>query len=133
MGKGSKTESEPRLYPINGEKQSDFKGSSANLNSASVKNTTLLLKLTDFDYNNATVTSISSKIPGSMITAKFVKPIAVGDIIAFKTASASTAGADRIGVMKIMDITPSYGEGALNSVNTQARVLTVEIKFPKKK
>ena len=133
MGKGSKTESEPRLYPINGEKQSDFKGSSANLNSASVKNTTLLLKLTDFDYNNATVTSISSKIPGSMITAKFVKPIAVGDIIAFKTASASTAGADRIGVMKIMDITPSYGEGALNSVNTQARVLTVEIKIPKKK
>ena len=68
-----------------------------------------------------------------MITAKFVKPMAVGDIIAFKTASASTAGADRIGVMKIMDITPSYGEGALNSVNTQARVLTVEIKFPKKK
>lgn len=135
MGNGSNKESTPRLYPINGAKQSEFIGSNnANLGSAKVKNQTGLLKLTNFDYDNATVASISAEISGSLVVGKEVNPMAVGDIIAFKIASASTAGADRIGVMRIIDMTPSYGQGALSTTgNTQARVVTVEIKFPMKK
>ena len=67
-----------------------------------------LLKLTTFDYDNATVASISAEISGSLVIGKEVNPMAVGDIIAFKTASASTAGADRIGVMRIIAVSYTH-------------------------
>ena len=108
MGKGKDVPSEPRLYSINA-------------------------KLSGFDYDNATVTSIASEISASLIVKEELIPIAEGDIIAFKTASTSAAGGNRIGVMKIISMTPSIGEGVLKPGDTTARVLTVEIKFPKKK
>ncbi|NAA11045.1 hypothetical protein GUI34_31510, partial [Escherichia coli] len=96
-------------------------------------NRTTLAKLSDFDYDNATVTSIASEISASLIVKEDLIPIAEGDIIAFKTASTSAAGGNRIGVMRIISMTPSTGEGVLKPGDTTARVLTVEIKFPKKK
>lgn len=134
MGKGSNVASEPRLYSINAAKSDEYKGSNgAGLNTAAVKNRTTLAKLSDFDYDNATVTSIASEISASLIVKEDLIPIAEGDIIAFKTASTSAAGGNRIGVMKIISMTPSIGEGVLKPGDTTARVLTVEIKFPKKK
>lgn len=136
MGKGQNVESEARLYSINGAKTNEYVGSdkTKNLSAAAVKNKTMMVKLTNFDYEYATVTSISANISGSLITKEELIPVAVGDIIAFKTASTSAAGAGRIGVMKVIDITPSAGPGALSgSGDTTARVMTVEIKFPKQK
>lgn len=134
MGKGKDVPSEPRLYSINAAKSDEYKGSNgAGLNTAAVKNRTTLAKLSDFDYDNATVTSIASEISASLIVKEDLIPIAEGDIIAFKTASTSAAGGNRIGVMRIISMTPSTGEGVLKPGDTTARVLTVEIKFPKKK
>ena len=134
MGKGSNVDSEPRLYSINAAKSDEYKGSNgAGLNTAAVKNRTMLAKLSDFDYDNATVTSIASEISASLIVKEDLIPITEGDIIAFKTASTSAAGGNRIGVMRIISMTPSTGEGVLKPGDTTARVLTVEIKFPKKK
>ena len=134
MGKGKDVPSEPRLYSINAAKSDEYKGSNgAGLNTAAVKNRTTLAKLSNFDYDNATVTSIASEISASLIVKEDLIPIAEGDIIAFKTASTSAAGGNRIGVMRIISMTPSTGEGVLKPGDTTARVLTVEIKFPKKK
>ena len=134
MGKGKDVPSEPRLYSINATKTNEYTGSGGvSLNTAAVKNKTMIAKLSGFDYDNATVTSIASEISASLIVKEELIPIAEGDIIAFKTASTSAAGGNRIGVMKIISMTPSIGEGVLKPGDTTARVLTVEIKFPKKK
>ena len=76
------------------------------------------------------MTSISSEILSSSITQSLLDPIAVGNIIAFRTGSSSTAGGGRIGVMKVINITEPKD---LVSNNATARVMTVEIKFPQKK
>lgn len=133
-GKGAKVESEPRLYSINATKSDEYKGSSgAGLNTAAVKNKTMIAKLgKDFNFDNATVASITSDISASMIVKEDLAPIVTGDIIAFKTASTSAAGGNRIGIMKVVSMTPSL-EGALKPGDTTARVLTLEIKFPKMK
>ena len=83
MGKGSNVASEPRLYSINAAKSDEYKGSNgAGLNTAAVKNRTMLAKLSDFDYDNATVTSIASEISASLIVKEDLIPITEGDIIA---------------------------------------------------
>ena len=56
------------VYSINAAKSDEYKGSNgAGLNTAAVKNRTTLAKLSDFDYDNATVTSIASEISASLI------------------------------------------------------------------
>lgn len=134
LGKGPNVDSEPRLYSIDAAKSEEYKGSNGvALNTAAVKNKTQIAKLSNFDYDNATVASIASEISASLIVKQDLIPIAEGDIIAFKTAPTSAAGENRIGVMKVVSMTPSVGEGVLKPGDTTARVLTVEIKFPKKK
>ena len=103
------------------------------MNTAAVKNKTTMAKLSNFDFDNATVTSIASEISASLIVKEDLMPIAEGDIIAFKTASTSASGGNRIGVMRVVSMTPSTGEDVLKPGDTTARVLTVEIKFPQKK
>lgn len=133
MGKGQTTESEPRMYSINGAKNEEYLGTNGKLDDAAIKNATKIAKLTNFDYDNATVTSISSEISASMIVKEDLTPLAEGDVIAFKTAMTSAAGGDRIGLIRVISMTPSLGEGTLKPGDTTARVMTVEIKFPKKK
>ena len=111
-------------------KDSEFSGSTGKLSAIKVKNLTRFAILSNFDYENATVTSISSEILSSSITQSLLDPIAVGNIIAFRTGSSSTAGGGRIGVMKVINITEPKD---LVSNNATARVMTVEIKFPQKK
>ena len=93
-----------------------------------MKNDTRFAILSSFDFDNATASSISA-ISSSIITANQLNPVAVGDIIAFKTADTSTAG-ERVGVMKIISMTEPK---ELVSSNATVRVMTLEIKFPKKK
>lgn len=120
----------PRLYSMdNGEKDSEFSGSTGKLSTIKVKNQTRFAILSNFDYENATVTSISSEIRSSGITQNKLDSIAVGNIIAFRTGNSSTAGGGRIGVMKVLNITEPKD---LVSNNPTARVMTVEIKFPQK-
>ena len=112
----------------NGEKNGEYSGSTGKLSAIKVKNATRFAILSSFDFENATVTSIS-KILSSNISITKLTPFAVGDIIAFRTGGSSAAGAGRIGVMKVINITAPK---ELVSSNPTARVLTIEIKFPKK-
>lgn len=121
----------PRLYSMdNTGKDGEFSGSTGKLSAIKVKNLTRFAILSNFDYENATVASISSEILSSSIAQSLLDPIAVGNVIAFRTGGSSAAGGGRIGVMKVINITEPK---ELVSNNTTARVMTVEIKFPKKK
>ncbi|MFV0589728.1 hypothetical protein [Bacteroides reticulotermitis] len=120
----------PRLYSMdNTEKDSEFNGSTGKLSTIKAKNMTRFATLTDFDFDNATVTSISEILSSSISISKLT-PFAVGDVIAFRTGSSSTAGGARIGVMKVVSMTEPK---ELLPSNATARVMTLEIKFPKKK
>lgn len=131
---GYKTEA--RIYSmIDTGKDSEFKGSNGqSLKNIQAKNFTKFLKVSNFDFDNATTASIEKAlqdgtIPDSQITAKMIGNCAAGDIIAFKTGDSSSAGAKRYGIIKILTITEP---NAIIGNNSQARVMTIAIKFPKK-
>jgi|BioPla2DNA2_1021312.scaffolds.fasta_scaffold00013_98 hypothetical protein len=118
-----------RMYSIDGgtgTKSNEFKGSDGkSVLDMPIQNATRLLKLGDFDFDNATAASIERDIPLSNIVSNTINPFEVGDVLAFKTASTSTSGGDRVGIMKILD------NKQVNPNNVTARVITVSIKFPK--
>jgi len=117
----------PRIYSMdNTEKSGEYGG---NLKALPVKTAARFVLLSSFDYENATAATIS-KILSSTITSSKLTPFEVGDVIAFRTGSTSAAGGSRIGVMKITAMTEPK---ALKSSDSTIRVMTVEIKFPKKK
>ncbi|SHF00613.1 hypothetical protein SAMN05444274_103226 [Mariniphaga anaerophila] len=122
----------PRLYSIDGgsgTKSNEFKGSDGkSVMDMDVQNATRLLKLPGFDFDNATSASITRDIKASNITSTNVNPFEIGDVIAFKTAESSSVGGGRIGIIKILAITPPR---ELSSNNPTVRVATVSIKFPK--
>ena len=121
----------PRLYSTdNTGKDAEFIGATGKLSAIPVKNLTRFSILSNFDFENATAASISSEILSSSITQSLLDPIAVGNIIAFRTGGTSSAGGSRIGVMKVVNITEPKD---VVPSNATARVLTLEIKFPKKK
>lgn len=120
----------PRLYSMdNTEKDGEFAGATGNLSAIKAKNMTRFAVLDNFDFENATVTSISDILSSSISISKLT-PFEAGNIIAFRTGSSSTAGGGRIGVMKVVNITAAK---ELNPNVANACVLTLEIKFPKKK
>lgn len=120
----------PRLYSMdNTEKSSEYSGSTGKLTALPVKTAARFALLSNFDYENATVATIS-KILSSSITSNKLTPFEVGDVIAFRTGSTSAAGGSRIGIMKVTGMTEAK---ELSSVNATIRVLTVEVKLPKKK
>ena len=120
----------PRLYSMdNTEKDSEFAGATGKLSAIKVKNLTRFAILDNFDFENATVSSISEILSSSISVSKLT-PFAAGNIIAFRTGGSSAAGGGRIGVMKVINITAAK---ELNPSVANACVLTLEIKFPKKK
>lgn len=118
----------PRIYSIDGgtgTKSNEFVGKNGTVNDFTTANATRFLKLpATFDYDNATVADIQA-ISASLITSNNINPAAAGDLIAFKTASTSTAGGNKIGVMKINKI-----EGTSSTVKDQG-TFTISIKFLK--
>ena len=88
-------------------------------------NQTRFLLLSGYDFDNATAASILSDIPASNIVANAINPFEVGDVIAFKTASTSSSGGGKIGIMKILS------NEQVISIDVTARIITVAIKFPK--
>ncbi|MDL2210959.1 hypothetical protein LJB79_00025 [Bacteroides sp. OttesenSCG-928-M17] len=119
----------PRMYSMdNTGKDGEFSGSTGKLSAIPAKNLTRFAILTNFDYENATAASIASEVLSSAITKSELNPFAVGDIIAFRTGGTSSAGGGRIGVMKVLSMTEPKD---LVSTNATARVMTIEIKFPK--
>lgn len=118
-----------RMYSIDGgtnTKSNEFLGSGGkSVMDLGVKNETKLLRLENFDFDNATAASIARDIPSSNIVSNNINPFEVGDVIAFRTAATSTSGGGRIGIMKIL-----YNEKVIE-INPTARIIKVSIKFPK--
>ncbi|WP_294617788.1 hypothetical protein [uncultured Bacteroides sp.] len=120
------SEAVPRLYSMHAlglhNKEDQYKGTSGSLMDMSKRNQTHFLILpSDFDYEHATPASIA-QIDPSTVNKGILNPISVGDVIAFRTKG-------RVGIMKVIDITQP---GELSNVPVK-RVMTLEIKFPKKK
>lgn len=117
----------PRLYSMHntgeGSKENEYKGMAGTLEDMTKRNQTHFLALPDnFDFDNATSESIS-KIDPSSIKLGRIDNVAVGDIIAIRSKK-------KVGLIKVVDITAPR---ALKSNNPTARVITLEIKFPKMK
>ena len=120
----------PRLYSM------DYTGkdSEFGLTGIPAKNLTRFVKLSpDFDFENATVSSIEKALTdGTIVSSQMsaeVNPCESGDIVAFKTGGSSSSGGNRYGLMKVLSITPPK---EIVSSNPTARVMTLAIKFPKK-
>ena len=116
-----------RLYsPENVDgKNGEYAGSTGQLTALKKMNMTRFAKLPNFDYEQATRSSIEEEFGKATTAAR--ADVNVGDIIGFKTGGSSSAGGGRIGVIKIVDISDKMGTDATK------RIATVEIKFPKKK
>ena len=116
-----------RLYsPENVDgKNGEYAGSTGKLTALKKMNMTRFAKLSNFDYEQATRSSIEEEFGKATTAAR--ADVNVGDIIGFKTGGSSSAGGGRIGVIKIVDISDKMGTDATK------RIATVEIKFPKQK
>ena len=121
----------PRLYGMhNQEKAAEFKGKTGNLKAMKVKNATAFtLNPADIDFNTATVNAIK-KISPSVVSSSKLTPFEVGDVIAFRTGNSSHFGGGKVGIMKVLSMTAPK---EVVSNNATARVMTIEIRFPKKK
>ena len=108
-----------------------YKGSGGKtLSNLPAKNMTkYVLFPTDFDYDTASRSSIQNEYLKGNADQKVYMTIDnfVGSVIGFKTGGASSAGGERYGVMKVLDVS-----GKMDN-NTMKQIATVEIKFPKKK
>lgn len=112
-------------------KNSLYKGTGGNtLGKLPVKNMTkFVLFPARFDYDAATRSSIQNEYSIGSADQKVYMTINnfVGSVIGFKTGGSSSAGGERFGVMKVLDVS-----GKMDN-NTTKQIATVEIKFPKKK
>ena len=113
------------------QKNSLYKGSGGKtLSNLPAKNMTkYVLFPTDFDYDTASRSSIQNEYLKGNADQKVYMTIEnfVGSVIGFKTGGNSSAGGERYGVMKVLDVS-----GKMDN-NTTKQIATVEIKFPKKK
>lgn len=119
----------PRIYAMDGgatgTKNNEFKGRTATAANFTTMNATRFLKLTaGYDFDNATVGDLS-QIIASQITSNVINPIAAGDVIAFKTASTSSVGGNKIGIIKISKIVNT------NPASATQGEFTISVKFPK--
>ena len=112
-------------------KNSLYKGSSGkSLSNLPAKNMTkFVLFPAGFDYDAASRSSIKNEYLAGSADQKVYMTIDnfVGSVIGFKTSGNSSAGGERYGVMKVLDVS-----GKMDN-NTTKQIATVEIKFPKKK
>lgn len=95
-----------------------------------IDNDTRFRVLTNFDFDNATSTSINAIDP-TTITELKARVTELNTVIAFKTAANSTSGGGRVGLMKEIrriPVTPPPGYGAYVP---QYTVSVYAIKFPK--
>lgn len=119
-----------RIYSPDGEKSGEYKAPDGRtLKDLAAKPLTRFQVLTNVDFESATAASIANDVIASQLTLARIDS-KVGDVIAFKTGSKSSAGGNRIGLMKILSIYEETTESG-GAKNTNLSTVTVSIKFPK--
>ena len=83
----------------------------------------------DIDFDSATAAMITEQIVAGQLTLSRIDAN-VGDVIAFKTGGKSSAGGNRVGILKVMDIV-SYTTETGAPKDTQKSTVIVSVKFPK--
>ncbi len=115
----------PRIYSIDGgnnTKSNEYKGSKGNVSDFVNPTKTRFLKLSGFDFENATADKIRTTIIPGQVTLNQINPIAPNDVIAFITKN-STSGEDRIGVIKFVKL------NLTNTNNKVQGIFTISVKM----
>ena len=117
-----------RIYSMDNTdgKNGEYKDGTKGIADFDVINKGRFLLLTNVDFENATAADIAKIDAGAIqSTAIKGKDELIGAVIAFKTAENSSAGSNKVGLMKLVKIGEKIG------TNANARVFTFAIKLPK--
>ncbi|MDE6508018.1 MAG: hypothetical protein K2L04_06115 [Alistipes sp.] len=119
-----------RIYSPDGEKKSEYKvADGRTLSNLPAAVLTRYQLRNDIDFDSATVATISEQVIAGQLTSSRIDAN-VGDVIAFKTGGKSSAGGNRVGILKVVNIV-SYTTETGAAKDTQKSTVTVAIKFPK--
>lgn len=134
------THADVKVYYMNGNAQSvriysmkeadnkngEYAAGDKNINAFSCLNATCFKLVTNLSFDTATAADIAAIDAASIQSTNIKgKEELIGATIAFKTASGSSAGASRVGLLKLVSISEKVG------VNANARIFTFAVKFPK--
>ena len=107
-------------------KNGEYAAGDKNINAFSCLNATCFKLVTNLSFDTATAADIAAIDAASIQSTNIKgKEELIGATIAFKTASGSSAGASRVGLLKLVSISEKVG------VNANARIFTFAVKFPK--
>lgn len=119
-----------RIYSPDGEKKSEYKAADGRtLSNLPAAVLTRYQLRNDIDFDSATAATITEQIVAGQLTLSRIDAN-VGDVIAFKTGGKSSAGGNRVGILKVMDIV-SYTTETGAPKDTQKSTVIVSVKFPK--
>lgn len=117
-----------RIYSMKNDdsKNGEYSANGTNINSFNPINVTRFKLLSGVDFNAATAEDIAA-IDATSIQSSNIKgkDELIGAVIAFKTDTGSSAGAGKVGLLKLVSISEKVGS------NANARVFTFSIKLPK--
>lgn len=117
-----------RIYSMENadSKNGEYSYNGQSIQNFGVINATRFRLLDEFDFENATAADIA-QIQASTIQSSNIKgkDELIGAVIAFRTASTSSAGSNKVGIMKLVSISEKIG------TNANARVFTFAVKLPK--
>lgn len=107
-------------------KNGEYAAGGKNINAFSPLNATCFKLVTNLSFDTATAADIAAIDAASIQSTNIKgKEELIGATIVFKTAAGSSAGASRVGLLKLVSISEKVG------ANANARVFTFAVKLPK--
>lgn len=107
-------------------KNGEYAAGGKNINAFSPLNATCFKLVTNLSFDTATAADIAAIDAASIQSTNIKgKEELIGATIAFKTAAGSSAGASRVGLLKLVSISEKVG------ANANARIFTFAVKLPK--
>lgn len=107
-------------------KNGEYAAGGKNINAFSPLNATCFKLVTNLSFDTATAADIAAIDAASIQSTNIKgKEELIGATIVFKTAAGSSAGASRVGLLKLVSISEKVG------ANANARIFTFAVKLPK--
>lgn len=111
-----------RIYFPGGNKANEYSSSAGASNLLPKVETRYQLRK-DLDFDNATAATIAENVIAGQVSSAELTGLQAGDVIAFKTGGKSSAGGQRVGLIKIT----AYER----KTNTSLSTFTISVKFPR--